>query len=387
MSQDPVAVIGAGPYGLSVAAHLQARGVDTLVFGKTMEFWEAMPREMFLKSVWSAATLHGPHGHYTLTEYAAATGTTKLDPIPVGYFLAYCKWFAQKAVRNIDPTYVRSLAREGGRFRVDLVDGRTVHASKVVLAIGIGPFMHIPEPFETLPAHLASHTQQHSSFGPFAGKKVAMVGHGQSALESAAMLHEAGADVEVIARGPVVWIDRRLYRYTGPAKHIFYPSSDVGPPGLNWLISYPQIFRYLPDETRARVDERAVRPAGATWLRERVQDKLPITENTRVIGAAPQGEGLRLALSDGSTRMVDHVFLGTGFRPDVGKVNFLHPDLRSQIQQVGGLPVLSSSFESSVPNLHVVGALANHNFGPICRFVAGAKASAPFIARQAARSA
>lgn len=387
VNRDPVVVIGAGPYGLSVAAHLNARNVPTLVFGKTMAFWEAMPKEMFLKSVWSAATLEDPARRHTLTRYAEATGTTKQDPIPLPYFLAYGKWFQQKTVPSVDPTFVRRLSSQDKRFLLEMEDGRDIRASRVVMAVGIGPFPYMPEVFRNVPRELASHTTHNWKFERFRDKRVAVVGHGQSALEWAAMLHEAGAQVEVLARDNVIWIDRRLYRYTGPAKHIFYPSSDVGPPGLNWLISFPQIFRYLPEETRAVVDQRAIRPAGSTWLRERVEFKIATTENVSVTAATPQGDELRLDLSDGSTRTVDHVICGTGYKPDVATIDFLDPALRAQIVNHDGLPDLTPGFESSVPGLHFVGALANFNFGPICRFVAGAKASAPHVARTAARVA
>jgi hypothetical protein len=382
-----VVVIGAGPYGLSVAAHLKARNVATLVFGKTMEFWQGMPPQMFLKSIWSAATLRDGHGDYTLSHFAAATGATKQDPIPLPYFLSYGKWFQEHVVPDVDPCYVEHLSQDGPRFRLEMADGRTVMASRVVLAVGIGPFPYIPEIFRNLPDELVSHTMRYADLTPFRGKTVVVVGHGQSALEWAAMLHEAGAEVEVIARDTVIWIDRKLYRYTGPAKHIFYPSSDVGPPGLNWLIAYPQIFRRLPDETRATVDQRAIRPAGATWLRQRVDGIIPITENTAVTKARTSGERLTIELSDGTARTVDHIFCGTGFKPTVNQIGFLDARLAERIQATGGLPILSRTFESSVPNLHFVGALANFNFGPICRFVAGAKVSAPSIAAHAARAA
>jgi hypothetical protein len=387
VDRDPVAVIGAGPYGLSVAAHLKARNVPTLIFGKTMEFWQGMPPQMYLKSVWSAATLRDGKGDHTLSHFAEATGSTKQDPIPLPYFLNYGKWYQEQVVPDVDPCYVERLAQDGPRFRLEMADGRTVMASRVVLAVGIGPFPYVPETFRNLPDELVSHTMRYADLAPFKGKSVAVVGHGQSALEWAAMLYEVGAQVEVLARDTVIWIDRKLYRYTGPAKHIFYPSSDVGPPGLNWLIAFPQIFRRLSDETRYTVDQRAIRPAGATWLRHRVDGVIQITESTAVTKATPSGDRLTLALSDGTSRTVDHVFCGTGFKPDVSQIGFLDEALVQRIQAADGLPILTRSFESSVPNLHFVGALANFNFGPICRFVAGAKVSAPHIAARAARVA
>ena len=212
---------------------------------------------------------------------------------------------------------------------------------------------------------------------------MAVVGSGQSALEYAALLHEAGASVELIARGPVLWVNRKLYDYTGPARHIFYPPSDVGPPGLNWLISYPLVFRHLPDKTRHLVDKRAVRPAGAKWLRYRVEGHVLITQNTQITRTAVHGQGLLLELSDGTTREVDYLFLGTGYQPNLDKVKFIDPALRQQIQHHNGYPLQNEWFESSVPNLYFIGAIAGHTFGPLCRFVAGAKIPARQITQHA----
>ena len=175
------------------------------------------------------------------------------------------------------------------------------------------------------------------------------------------------------------WLDW----YTGPAKHIFYPSSDVGPPGLNWLIAFPLILRHFPDKTRYQIDKRAVRPAGAKWLRTRVEGQVHITENTQIVKAAAQEQSLHLELSDGSARDVDHLFLGTGYRPGLNKLPFIDPALRQEIQQHNGYPLQNEWFESSVPNLYFIGAIAGHTFGPLCRFVAGAKIPAQQITRHA----
>jgi len=385
MNDNPTVVIGAGPYGLSVAAHLIALGIPTLVFGKPMEFWQNMPSGMYLKSVWSASTFADPAGKYSLNRFVAATCTCQQDPIPLPFFLNYGQWFQQNAVPDIDPTYVDSLVHDGKGFRLDLSDGRTVKAHRVIVAVGISLFTFVPDFAHDLPTTLASHTQMHKDFTRFRGSRVVVIGSGQSGLESAALLHEAGADVELIARGPVIWIDRKLYDRTGPARHIFYPPSDVGPPGLNWLVSFPLFFSRLPDKMRYQADRRAVRPAGAQWLRPRVEGQVRITEHTHIMKATVQGQGLSLELNDGTTREVDHLFLGTGYRPDINKLPFINPALRQQVQENNGYPILNEWFESSVPHLHFVGALAGHTFGPICRFVTGAKVPARQIARHAER--
>src|SRR5205085_2603387 len=115
------------------------------------------------------------------------------------------------------------------------------------------------------------------------------------------------------ARGPIIWIKRTLYDHTGPAKHIFYPPSDVGPPGLNWLIAFPLIFSHLPDKARYAVDKRAVRPAGAKWLRSRVEGHVDLTPNTQIVKATARGQVVQVELSDGTMREVDHLLLGTGY--------------------------------------------------------------------------
>ncbi len=380
-------VIGAGPYCLSVAAHLKARGVPTYILGKPMEFWQRMPARMYLKSSWSALSLSDQAGTHSLNRYSKVAGIPREEPVRLQTFLNYGHWFQQQVVPEVDQTYVNCLTRDGKGFHLDLADGRTIKANRVVIATGISSFACIPDFASHLPRTLASHSQAHSDYTDFKGKQVVVIGGGQSALEAAALLHEAGASTELIARGPILWIDRRLYRYTGPAKRIFYPPSDVGPPGVNWLVAYPLLFKRFSAKTRTLLDERAVRPAGAPWLRSRVEGQVQLTANTSVISATEQGQGVQLMLSDGTTREVDHLVLGTGYRANIHTLSFIDPSLLQDVQEYNGSPLLNEWFESSVPHLYFVGALAGYVFGPLCRFVVGAKVPARQIARHAARDA
>jgi cation diffusion facilitator CzcD-associated flavoprotein CzcO len=383
MKQDSVAVIGAGPYGLASAAHLRALGIPTCVFGKTMEFWQRMPPGMHLKSIWAASSIADPTGEYSLDHFTQLSHTAPVEPVPLPYFVDYGRWFQQRTVPKVDPTYVRLLVRDGRRFRLELEDGRSLRVGKAIVATGIQSFAFVPEFARHLPPELASHSQDHREFNRFKGRSVAVVGRGQSAVQTAAFLHEAGAaEVEMLARGPVIWIDRRLYRYTGPMRRLFYPSSDVGPPGLNWLIHFPQIFRCLPETVRSRVEGRATRPAGAPWLRHRVERLVRITSGVEIVRATAQGERLHCELTDGTTREVDHLVVATGYRPSLRKLGFIDPALRDDLQERDGYPLLNRWFESSVPDLHFVGAVASYNFGPLCRFVAGTKAAGRQIAQR-----
>jgi lysine/ornithine N-monooxygenase len=383
VKNNTTVVIGAGPYGLSVAAHLRAKGLPMLVFGKPMEFWQNMPPKMYLKSSWSAVNISDPDRKYSLNRYSKHFGIPWQEPVPLQVFLDYGQWFQKQAVPDIDPTYVRFLTQDGEEFHLDLADGRSVKAKKVVVATGVASYANIPDNLSHLPAALLSHSQEHKDFSSFKDKAVIVVGSGQSALEAAALLHEAGAAVELIARGSVIWINRKLYYRTGPAKRIFYPPSDVGPPGINWLVANPLLFKRFSDKTRSSLDARAVRPAGSPWLRQRVEGHVLITPNTLIVSATEQGQRVHLKLSDGTTRVVDHIVLGTGYQADIHALKFIDPALIQKVQEHDGSPLLNEWFESSVPHLHFVGAPAGYVFGPLCRFVVGAKVSARQIARSA----
>jgi thioredoxin reductase len=385
MEKNSTVVIGAGPYGLAVTAHLRANDIPTQVFGKPMEFWHAMPVGLCLKSAWSASNLSDPSGAYSLNRYVSAVEADPGEPIPIPFFLRYARWFQEHVVPDVDPTYVQSLTRKGNGFEVALADGRTISADRAVVAVGIRHFAYLPDFARDLPPSLCSHTQTHADFSSFRGRSVAVVGSGQSALESAALLHEAGARVELIARGPVIWINRKLYDLPGLAKRIFYPPTDVGPPGINWLVAFPQLLRHFPARARASMHRRSVRPAGAKWLRSRVEGQLQITRLAQIRRVTTAGDRVRIVLGDGTSRDVDHLFLGTGYRPDLEKIGFLDPSLRQDIQHKNGFPILNRWFESSVPNLHFAGAVAGYNFGPLCNFMAGAKATAGQIAQGARR--
>lgn len=380
LNSDTV-IIGAGPYGLSIAAHLLAKRRPVHIFGKTMELWKNMPSGLCLKSVWSASSLSDPAEAYTLDRYIAEIGVPRQEPIPQPFFLNYTDWFQRHAVPNVDTTYIRGLHGDGRGFHLDLADGRSMKANNVVVAVGIAAFPYWPGFARDLPPEFVSHTASLVDLTSFKGMHVAMVGNGQSALEYAAMLREAGASVELISRHALRWHTKILYDYVGPARHIFYPPGDVGPPGINWLVAFPSFYRRLPEAVKAPLHRRSVLPGGAKWLRPRVEGKIRITENTRVVKAAMQGQCVCLELSDGTQREVDRLVLGTGYRPSLEKLAFIDPMLRNRVFERHGFPVLNEGFESSATGLYFVGALAGDTFGPTCRFISGSKATAHLVAR------
>lgn len=380
-----VAIIGAGPYGLAAAAHLRAEGVEMIAFGETMSFWEqSMPVGMRLRSAWRSSSIADPHRALTLDKYQVATGVTIPPTLPIDAFVAYAKWFRAQVLPEIDPRRVARVEPSANGFNVELEGGESVPVRRVVVAAGIAPFAYRPPQFAGLPAALVSHSSEVRDVAAFDGQSVVVIGAGQSALEGAALLHEAGAEVEVIARRPAIkWIRPPLTNGSAALKRldpVLYPGTDVGPPGYSLIAGTPDVLRWLPGAARADIATTCTVPMGSSWLIPRLAD-VRLTSGRSVVSAAEANGRVVLTLDDGSQREVDHVVLATGYRVDVTKYSFLGPNLLAMLKLVGGYPRLSAGLEASVPGLHFMGAPAAGTFGPVMRFVTGTWFCGPALAR------
>ncbi len=384
-----VAVIGAGPHGLAAAVHLRRAGVRAHVFGAPMGFWKTMPEGMLLRSNMSATNMVDTVGPLSLASFTAATGTPIAQPVPLEDFVAYGSWVQRTAVPDVDERMVSSLARAGGGFELELDDGARATARRVVVACGIAPFERTPEGFDHLPAERVSHTAHHRDLSAFAGRRVAVVGGGQSAFECATLLHERGAaHVEVLVRRPaVVWLrGHAVKQRIGRLGPLLYAPTDVGPLWYSRLVERPDVlFRRLPHAAQSRIADRSIRPACSNFVKVRL-DPIHITTGVALTGAVLAGEGFALTLSDGSRREVDHVMFGTGYRVDVARYPFLDERVLADVRRVDGYPVLARGLESSVPGLHFTGAPAAWSCGPIMRFVSGSWYGGRALARALGRS-
>ena len=368
-----VAIIGAGPYGLSAGVHLKAKGITACVFGEPMEFWaQKMPEGMLLRSPRVASSLSDPDRAFTLEAYEAASKMEPLAPVPLDTFVEYGRWFRHQLGSDLDQRTVLRVDRDSPGFRVTLKDGDEIRVKRVVVAAGVGPFRKKPEVFQNLSPQQVIHCYEGRDVRKFAGKRVAVIGAGQSALESAALLHEAKAQVEIISRQPVLrWIGQHAWlHHMGPITSMLYSSHDIGPLGISRLVAYPNLVSKIPLKLRDRIRTRAVRPAGSRWLPARLAE-VKLTTGRSVTQATAEGEEILLKLDDGTERRVDHVYLGTGYRVDLSKYEFLPHELAQDVVQFDGYPKLTAGFSSSVPGLHFIGATAARSFGPLLYFVAG----------------
>ena len=378
-------VIGAGPYGLAVASSLREAGANVRVFGETMSFWKRhMPHDMWLRSIWSASHIGDPRSSLNLLAFEREKGTPLRRPIPLSDFVAYGHWFQERALPDVDQRLVKRVEMEGGALRVITSDDEAIDARRVVVAAGIAPFASRPQMCDALPRELASHSADHADLAPFAGRRVAVIGGGQSAIESAVLLHEHGADVEVIMRAQrLQWVGRAPRE--GLIGALLFDRTDVGPGLISQLVAHPMLVRALPRAIQREATRRALAPGASLWLRPRLGD-LVISTRRSVVDVARRGSEVSLRLDDGSSRTVDHVLMGTGYRIDIRRYPFLTPGLLERVRRVDGLPVLDPGFESSVPGLHFVGAPALHSFGPLLRFVAGTEFAARRVTLQVTRA-
>jgi thioredoxin reductase len=391
-----VVIVGAGPYGLSIAAHLRGAGVRYRIFGKPMATWrDQMPAGMFLKSDGFASNLSDPDKTCTLKRFCEQTGEPYADtgrPVRLQTFCAYGLAFQKQCVPDLEQKSVTKIDLAPGGFQVKLDDGEEFQAGNVVLAVGITHFNFVPPALEGLAPELVSHSSQYGDITPLRGRSATVIGAGASACDLAAELADGGADVTIVARSPVIYFGhppsnqkRSLWQ------RIRHPSSGIGASLRSRIYcDAPWLFHMLPQRLRYRIVRRHLGPA-ATWIvKDKVQGRIPICLNSRILAAERRNGEIRLTLQEASgiekAHVTDHVVAATGYRVDVNRLGFLSENLRSRIKAVESAPVLSQRFESSVPGLYLTGLASAPSFGPLMRFVFGAEYTATTLARHLKRS-
>jgi len=414
-------VVGAGPYGLSTCAFLRSHGLRVRIAGQTMRTWRAhMPRGMYLKSTPAASNLASPQHGNGLADYRRAADLPAqgpAGPVPIEEFTGYGCWYAQRLVPDVEPVEVRGVERGVGGFVVTTSAGERIRAGAIVVASGLIGHAYVPPNLSAIAKRVGcrvavsgpggaqpsdkpvSHSSEHIDRSAFAGREVAVVGAGQSALESAALLAESGALPIVVARRPRVLFAEApdpdlgdLGRIVDRRHLLPKPGSPLGP-GLSLYAcaNGAAAFRHLPGRARLELVARILGPSGAWWLRDRVEGVVPVLTGHRVVGGTVVGDriAVRVAGAQGATRTIraDHLIAATGYRIGPDAFGFLAPRLRSGLACLSGWPALGADFQSSIPGLYFVGFPAAGSFGPLMRFVCGTAFAAPRVAAAVAAKA
>ncbi|HZC43220.1 MAG TPA: NAD(P)-binding domain-containing protein, partial [Acidobacteriaceae bacterium] len=320
-----VAIVGAGPYGLSIAAHLQSRGIHFGIFGPPMEVWrQHMPQGMLLKSDGFASNLSDPNGSFTLKQFCQSRGLPYGDtrvPVPLETFVKYGVAFQERLVPQLDPRRVTKIERAADGFHLQVDDGAGFDARRIVVAIGISHFAYVPGLLSHLPKDLLTHSSAHHDCSVFRGKQVTIVGAGASAVDMAALMHESGVEVTLLARAPNV----RFHTGPGSARpslwqRIRNPSSGLGPGWKSRIYTdAPGMFRHLPVNVRLRIVKNHLGPAPGWPMRARVEGKVPMLLGYSIAHATASNGGVRLSLrsADGNfhEHEAEHVIAATGYKP------------------------------------------------------------------------
>jgi thioredoxin reductase len=385
-----VAIIGAGPYGLSLAAHLAAAGLSFRIFGIPMSTWRNhMPKGMKLKSEGFASNLSAPDRNSTLEAWCERNRkpySAQKTPVALEDFVAYADGFTRTYVPTLEPKNVTKLARGDDGYVLTLQNGETVRARRVVSAVGITWFKHFPQELRGLPASALSHSFDHHDATSLRGRDVTVLGAGASAIDTAIALKEAGANVRVVARGKsITFHDAPDNAEPSILQQLRNPDTGIGPGWRSFFCTNaPLLFYRLPQKLRLEITRRHLGPAPGWFTRSQFEGRIPAYVGQHLKSACMVDGRVAMEFADehGRSRIVmtDHIVAATGYKPDLARLPFLDAGLRDAIDQVEGTPILSDHFESSAPNLYFLGLAAANSFGPLLRFMVGAEFAAPRLA-------
>jgi len=347
-----------------------------------------------LKSDGFASNIYDPDADFTLKQFCSERGIEYSDlGLPVGLetFSAYGLAFQERMVPELEDNLVVRLDRTAEGFVLRLDNGEAVTARRVVLAVGITHFEYVPPELAHLPSEFLSHSFRHHDLQGFRGRSVIVIGGGASAVDMAGLLHETGADVQLVSRQQLKFHSMPTGKPRSLWQQIRHPQSGLGP-GLRsrFFSNAPMAFHCLPERLRLHLVSTTLGPSGGWFIRDKVIGRVPLLLGYTPQRAEIEGSRVRLHLrgTDGADREVltKHIIAATGYKVDLERLTFASSEIRSQLKAVNGTPVLSSAFESSIPGLYFVGIAAANSFGPVMRFAFGAGFAARTLARTVLKS-
>jgi lysine/ornithine N-monooxygenase len=388
-----VAVIGAGPYGLSLGAHLSGSKLSYRIFGTPMSSWRNhMPTRTWLKSDGFASSLYDPDSAFTLAHYCQEQSLPYREvglPVPIETFVAYGLEFQKRFVPQLEETDITALTQIPGGFELTTQTGEIVRCKRVVIATGITHFGYVPQMFGVLPQEFLTHSSDHKDVSNLEGRRVAVIGAGASAVDLAGLLHEVGADTHLIARRTTIAFHEPSFEPRPIAQRVLRPRSGLG---LGWrsrlCTDAPLLFHVMPSRLRRRAVQRHLGPAPGWFAKGRFVGRVTshLGSHMRQVDIRPNGVSLKFTQQGRSDTELqfDHVICATGYKVSLTRLSFIDPTLRKRMATADDVPVLNRNFQSVVPDLYFVGLASSNSFGPLCRFAYGAKFTSKRLVRHLA---
>ena len=320
-------IVGAGPAGLAAAAALRARGLDAAILEKSDTVGAVWRRHYDRLHLHTDRARSGLPGLPIPRAYGRYPSRAQV----VEYLERYAAKFDLKPIFNAP---ARSLRREGDAWRAD-ADENSRMAPIVVVATGWADYPYVPTwpGIETFGGEIL-HSRSYRNPAPFAGRRVLVVGSGNSGAEIALDLAETGTDVALSVRSPVNVIPRELF---GVPILVFPTAEQWLPPRLADAINAP-LLRYAIGS----IERLGLKRAAKGPLQSIAED-----------GRAPRIDvGTLDAIRDGRIKRFDAIILATGFRPDLRP---LLPDAKAVLGATGA-PLVSGR-PTAEPGLFFCGAI------------------------------
>ena len=366
-------IIGAGPFGLAIAAQAMHLAFDHLILGRPMEFWRKnMPAGMYLRS---ACDWHlDPVDVLTLDRFLKERGQTAKDvePLSLEFYLSYVEWFQKYNQITPLPLHVERLDVGEDRFTATTANGDTIQARNVAIAPGFTHFTNVPAELKSrLPAGRFTHTCDFVDFSDARDKRYLIIGGRQSAFEWAALLVEAGARAVYIT-----------HRHDSPA----FAEADWSwvSPLVEAIGDDPNWFRRLSQAEKDDVNHRLWaegRLKVEPWLEARLNtDRVHVLPRTEVMECVDQNGELSVALSNGETIACDQIILATGYKVDITRLPILAAgNILDRLETRNGVPVLDDHFQTAINGLFITSMPPTQDFGPFFGFTIAVRVSAKLI--------
>jgi hypothetical protein len=343
-----------------------------------------------LKSLGFATDIYLPGRRNNFVEYSRERGLETVEPCAMSDFARFGVWAQSRAVPNLETVEISRISRQEDLFLVTMASGETFPARNVIVAVGLTHFAYIPEEFAGLSSAYVTHTSAWSDFQPLAGQDVCVIGAGASSLDAAAQLLDVGARPTLLVRGSGIGFSWKTPQKRSLWESIRRPNSALGFGLRSWVFEVmPGLLHHMPESWRIHIHRTHFGPLGGWWLRDRVEGKVPLKTHCSIVSAELRDKQVALTIREEgqgqSEILCDHVIAGSGFRLDADRLPFLDDEIKRGVRRIERAPALDWRFESTVPGLFFVGPVSSLSFGPLFRFVVGARYTARTLSRVLAR--